>query len=107
MLHPTIIVTSTPLLSPPPLSLFLFPPPPSSLLPQATLEETLQKRLECEFHSASYHTLVEVVTGLRIVAEHLVKVTLTFLYILKHFSILGLWSSELTFVFNISVVQKI
>ena len=43
---------------------------------QVTLEENFRKRLEYEFHSASYHTILEVVTGLKIVAGHLVKVQL-------------------------------
>ena len=42
--------------------------------PQVPLEETLQKRLEYEFHSASYHTILEVVIALKNVAGHLVKV---------------------------------
>ena len=41
---------------------------------QAPLEDNFQKRLEYEFHSASYHTMIEVVTSLRTVAGHLVKV---------------------------------
>ena len=41
---------------------------------QVPLEKNLQKRLEYEFHSASYHTIMEVITGLRTVAGHLLKV---------------------------------
>ena len=41
---------------------------------QVPLEENFQKRLEYEFHRASYHTMIEVVTSLRTVAGHLVKV---------------------------------
>ena len=56
-------------------SVMLSPPFPSHSYTQTPLEEAFLKRLEYEFHSASYHTLVEVVTALRTVAEHLVKVT--------------------------------
>ena len=38
------------------------------------MEDALLKRFEYEFHSASYHTLVEVITGLRTVVGHLMKV---------------------------------
>ena len=38
------------------------------------MNDTLQKHLEYEFHSASYHTMVEVVIALRTAAGHLVKV---------------------------------
>ena len=38
------------------------------------MNETLQKHLEYEFHSASYHTMVEVVIALRTAAGHLDKV---------------------------------
>ena len=41
---------------------------------QVPLKETLQKRLEYEFHSASYHTILEVVIALKNAAGHLVKV---------------------------------
>ena len=43
---------------------------------QVPLEETLQKQLTYEFHSASYQTMVKVITALKISAEHLVKVWL-------------------------------
>ena len=38
------------------------------------LHEALLKRFEYEFHSASYHLMMEVVTGLRTVAGHLMKI---------------------------------
>ena len=38
------------------------------------LEDMVLKQLEYEFHSASYHTLVEIVTGLKNVVGHLIKV---------------------------------
>ena len=41
---------------------------------QVSLKETLRKRLEYEFHSASYHTILEVVIALKNAAGHLVKV---------------------------------
>ena len=50
------------------------PPPHTHTHTQVPLEETLQKRLEYEFHSASYHTILEVVIALKNVAGHLVKV---------------------------------
>ena len=42
------------------------------------MEATLLKRFEYEFHSAGYHTLVEVITGLRTVVGHLMKVGRSF-----------------------------
>ena len=38
------------------------------------MEDMLLKRFEYEFHSANYHTLVEVITGLRTVIGYLIKV---------------------------------
>ena len=35
---------------------------------------SLLKELECEFHSANYHTLVEVAGGLRTTTQYLMKV---------------------------------
>ena len=45
-----------------------------TLLPQEHVDDELQKQLHFHFHSADYHTLVEVVTGLNIVAWYLLKV---------------------------------
>ena len=45
------------------------------------MNETLQKHLEYEFHSASYHTMVEVVIALRTAAGHLDKVLSWLLHI--------------------------
>ena len=39
-----------------------------------TLTDNLQKRFEYEFHSASYNEMIEVITALRTVCGHLVKV---------------------------------
>ena len=44
--------------------------------PQVPLGDALRKRVEYEFHSAGYHTMVAVVTGLKTVVGHLVKVRL-------------------------------
>ena len=41
------------------------------------MEDMLLKRFEYEFHSANYHALVEVITGLRTVIGHLIKVSLS------------------------------
>lgn len=38
------------------------------------LERELQRCFEYQFHSADYHTLLRVVTGLKTVVGHLVKV---------------------------------
>ena len=46
----------------------------ASLLPQEPVDDDLQKQLQFRFHSADYHTLVEVVTGLNVVAWYLLKV---------------------------------
>ncbi len=46
-----------------------------NLLVQAAIEETQQKRMEYDFHTAGYHSLVEVVTALKTVAGHLIKVS--------------------------------
>ena len=40
---------------------------------QIQLDDTYRKRLEYEFHSASYHTIMEMVTGLRTAVSHLIK----------------------------------
>lgn len=40
---------------------------------KAPLPDPLQKRFEYEFHSASYHLMVEVLTALRTVTSHLSK----------------------------------
>ena len=39
------------------------------------MEDSLLKRFECEFHTATYHMMVEVITGLRSVVGHLMKVS--------------------------------
>jgi len=44
------------------------------LLTQPPLPATNRKALACEFHSADYHMLTEVASGLRNATEHLVKV---------------------------------
>ena len=41
------------------------------------MEDMLLKQFEYEFHSANYHTLVEVITGLRTVVGYLIKVCLS------------------------------
>ena len=41
------------------------------------MEDMLLKRFEYEFHSANYHTLVEIITGLRTVVGYLIKVCLS------------------------------
>ena len=41
----------------------------------APLSDTAKKRLEYEFHSASYHILAEVVVGLRTLLYHFIKVS--------------------------------
>ena len=69
---------------------------------QVPLEETLQKRLEYEFHSASYHTMMEVVNGLKIAARHLIKVQLVATVtsmIISSFLILSLTTSIILFLF--------
>ena len=48
---------------------------------KADVEEVLLKRFEYEFHSAGYHTLVEVITGLRTVVSHLMKVSIIVLFV--------------------------
>ena len=40
---------------------------------QIQVDDTYRKQLEYEFHSASYHTIMEMVTGLRIAVGHLIK----------------------------------
>ena len=44
------------------------------LYTQLPLEAKYKKALECEFHSADYHMLTEITSGLRNATEHLVKV---------------------------------
>ena len=41
---------------------------------KVVLSDHLKKRFECEFHSASYHLMVEVFIALRTMLSHLVKV---------------------------------
>ena len=41
---------------------------------QRAIIPTFKKRLEFDFHSCTFHTLHEVVTGLRTVSGHLIKV---------------------------------
>lgn len=41
---------------------------------QLQLPATNKKELECQFHSADYHVLSEVASGLRNATEYLVKV---------------------------------
>ena len=41
---------------------------------QFSLEEPQLKRLEYEFHSVGYHTMMELVTALKTIAGHLIKV---------------------------------
>lgn len=41
---------------------------------QAAIEATQQKTMEYDFHTAGYHTLMEVVNALKTVAGHLIKV---------------------------------
>ena len=43
------------------------------LLLQMHLDSRIRKRLEYEFHSACYHTLMEVIAGLRTSISHLIK----------------------------------
>lgn len=45
----------------------------SSLFLQRSLDSGTRKRLEYEFHSACYHTIMEVVAGLRTSVGHLIK----------------------------------
>ena len=45
-----------------------------TLLTQPPLKDTDRKELECQFHSADYHMLTEVASGLRNATEYLVKV---------------------------------
>ena len=59
---------------------------PSTLLPcllhiiimvlvmQPPLDVQLEKALEYEFYTANYHTLVKVLTGLKVATEYLIKV---------------------------------
>ena len=44
-----------------------------SLTVQSQLEDSYRKQIEYEFHSAGYHAIMEVVTGLRTVMGHLIK----------------------------------
>ena len=49
----------------------------NDLLPdsfRAPLCDDLTRHLEYEFHSANYHTLTDIVTGLRTALGHLIKV---------------------------------
>ena len=41
---------------------------------QLQLPDGLEKRLEYEFHSASYHLLTDIVVGLRTILGHMIKV---------------------------------
>ena len=42
---------------------------------KSPMEDTLQKHLEYQFHSATYHTFLQIITGLKTVLGHLVKVS--------------------------------
>ena len=39
------------------------------------VEETVQKQLEYQFHSADYHTMLQMITGLKTALGHLIKVS--------------------------------
>ena len=39
------------------------------------VEETVQKQLEYQFHSADYHTILQIITGLKTALGHLIKVS--------------------------------
>ena len=52
---------------------------------QPPLPATNRKELECEFHSADYHMLTEVASGLRNATEHLVKVYTIIIMSLKYY----------------------
>ena len=39
------------------------------------VEETVQKQLEYQFHSADYHTMLQIITGLKTALRHLIKVS--------------------------------
>ena len=41
---------------------------------QVEMDIAEKKDLECEFHSLNYHKMMDVVTGLRIAMEYLIKV---------------------------------
>ncbi len=47
--------------------------PPSLLHMQVPLDDTYRKRLEYEFHCAGYHTVMEVISGLRTAIGHLIQ----------------------------------
>ena len=42
---------------------------------KSPMEDTLQKHLEYQFHSAAYHTFLQIITGLKTVLGHLIKVS--------------------------------
>ncbi len=44
-----------------------------SVFLQLPLDDSHRKRLEYEFHSAGYHAIMEVVTGLRTAVGHLIR----------------------------------
>ena len=42
---------------------------------KVSMEDTLQKHFEYQFHSADYHTVLQIITGLKTVLGHLIKVS--------------------------------
>lgn len=48
---------------------------------QMPLSDNEGKRLEYEFHSAGYHLLLEMITGLRTVMSHLVREVRTYVHV--------------------------
>ena len=48
---------------------------------QSSLQPNLERRLEFDFHNCSYHSLTEIVVGLKTALGHLVKVSYVLLMI--------------------------
>lgn len=45
---------------------------------KSPIEKTLRKHLEYQFHSADYHTIWHIVTGLKTALGHLIKVSVPY-----------------------------
>ena len=46
---------------------------------KSPVEDTLQKHLEYQFHSADYHTILQIITGIKTALGHLIKVSVPYL----------------------------
>lgn len=48
---------------------------------KSPMEDALQKHLEYQFHSADYHTMLRMITGLKTILGHLIKVSAPYMSI--------------------------